>query len=105
MSEKLSIKENKLTIKVNVAGRLYSLSIKRGEEKQEELIRKAAEKINNKIKLYRDKFAGKDTFDLLSMSSLQIIKELIAEQQEANIDSIVEDLKDLSEEIDRIQEV
>lgn len=104
MSEKLTIKENKLTIKVNVAGRIYSLSIKRGEEKQEELIRKAAERINIKIEQYRERFNNKDTFDLLAMSSLQLVKELIAEQQESRIETIIEDMKDLSEEIDQLQE-
>ena len=44
MDYKSKLEDKRLTIKVNVAGRFYSLSIKRGEEYREELIRKAAER-------------------------------------------------------------
>lgn len=105
MSEKLSIKnDKKLTIRVNVAGRMYSLSIKRGEEYQEEVIRKAANKINKKIEQYRERFSGHDTLDFLAMSSLQLVKELIAEQKNNDTTSLIEDIKDLNEEIDELLE-
>lgn len=104
MDYKSKIEEKRLTIKVNVAGRFYSLSIKRGEEYREELIRKAAESINKKIEQYRGKFASYDTQDYLAIASLQIVKELIAEKDSSGLESIIEDIKDLNEEIDQLQE-
>lgn len=59
---------NELTITVKIADRPYRLTIKRDEE---EIIRKAAELINKKVKDYSDNYAFKDKQDLLAMVSLQ----------------------------------
>lgn len=104
MTEQLLNKNEKLTINVLVAGRTYSLSIDRGAEYQEEIIRKAADKINKKIEKYRERFAGHDTLDFLAMSSLQLVKELIAEQNDNDIEPLIERIKDLNEEIDELIE-
>ena len=55
---------SQLSIKVNIAGRTYPLTIERSEE---EMIRKAADKINESIKDLKENYAVKDIQDLLAM--------------------------------------
>jgi cell division protein ZapA len=59
---------DELTISVAIADRPYRLTIKRSEE---EIIRKAANEINQSIKYYSDNFAYNDRQDLLAMVALE----------------------------------
>ena len=56
-----------LSIKVNIGGRVYPLTI---DPKEEESIRKAAESINNNIKELQNNYAVRDTQDLFSQLGL-----------------------------------
>jgi len=60
---------SELSIKVNIAGRIYPLTIKRNEE---QAVRNAAKEIENNIKNLQDNYAVKDKQDLLAMTALQI---------------------------------
>jgi cell division protein ZapA len=57
-----------LSIKVNIANRVYPLTVKPEEE---ESIRKAVKAINEMIKEFEHNYAVKDTQDLLAMCALQ----------------------------------
>jgi cell division protein ZapA len=71
--------DEKLSIKVNVADRYYPLKIDRDDE---EKIRKAAKLINEKVFLYKQKYADKDTQDFLAMAALQfVIRNLEVEEK------------------------
>ena len=59
---------SELSIKLNIANRVYPLTIKREEE---EAIRKTARMINDKIKEYESDYAVKDKQDLLAMCALE----------------------------------
>ena len=59
---------SELSIKLNIANRVYPLTIKRTEE---EGIRKTAKMINEKIKEYESDYAVKDKQDLLAMCALE----------------------------------
>lgn len=59
---------DELTISVTIADRPYRLTIKRAEE---EMIRRAANEINKKLKQYSDSFAFNDKQDLLAMVALE----------------------------------
>lgn len=58
-----------LSIKIKIANRVYPLTI---EPKEEEGIRKAADKINESIIEYKKMYATKDLQDLLAMVLLEI---------------------------------
>ncbi len=60
--------QTKQNIKVIIGGRPYNLAVLRGEE---ELVRKAAERINETIKQYAETFQYKDQQDLFAMTALQ----------------------------------
>ena len=93
---------DKLTIKVNIVGRTYSLTIKKEEE---ESLRKATQLINSKISQYREKHASADPIDLLAVTAVQFTVELLeAEKKEMEktnaIESIIEEVKKVNKRLD-----
>ena len=56
-----------ISIKINIADRVYPLKVNIEEE---EVIRRAAKVINDRIKEYQDNYAVRDKQDLLSMCVL-----------------------------------
>jgi cell division protein ZapA len=82
------------TISVNIADRPYRLTIKREEE---EVIRKAANKINEKVKNYSANYAFNDKQDLLAMVALEeATVALNNEHKLSDIDnSVVNDLNEI----------
>lgn len=69
----------KLSIRIQIGGRQYPLSI---APEKEEVIRKAAKLLNERMKSYQENFAVQDTQDLLSMSALEIGVRLMELEQE-----------------------
>lgn len=73
----------KLSIRIQIGGRQYPLSI---APEKEEVIRKAAKLLNERMKSYQDNFAVQDTQDLLSMSALEIgVRLMEMEQQKSEM--------------------
>ncbi len=81
-----------LSIKVNIAGRTYPLTINREEE---EAIRKAALAINKNIEELKANYAVRDAQDLLAMTALQFTTELQKETKSVEHEQLLSDLKDL----------
>ena len=77
-----------LKIKVNVANRVYPLTINRNDE---EGVRKAVKNIANRLKIYEAKFEARDTQDLLSMCLLEMAIKLLGDEQKLKVDSSFED--------------
>lgn len=82
-----------LSIKVNIAGRTYPLTIDRSEE---ESIRKAADAINKNIKDLQSNYAVRDMQDLIAMTSLQFSTDLLkqtksVEQEQEQLEIIALD--------------
>lgn len=61
-----------LAIKIRIYDRQYPMKV---HPKDEILIRKAAETINNQLKAYQEKFAHIDTQDLLAMVAFDCLVE------------------------------
>ncbi len=75
-----------ISIKINIADRVYPLKVSTEEE---EIIRRAAKLINDRIKDYQENYAVKDKQDLLSMcvlhyatTSLKAEKQVMIEDTE-----------------------
>ncbi len=64
--------ENEISIKVNICDRFYPLRLKPSEE---ESVRMAAKKINERAKFYIDNFSVQDKQDALSMIALEFATE------------------------------
>ncbi|MBS1531036.1 MAG: cell division protein ZapA [Bacteroidetes bacterium] len=75
-----------ISIKINIADRVYPLKVNMEEE---EIIRRAAKLINDRIREYQENYAVRDKQDLLSMavlhyatSSLKAEKKVMAEDSD-----------------------
>lgn len=88
--------DDKLTIRVNVADRYYPLRIVR---KDEEKIRQAAKRINDKILLYKQKYSDKDIQDFLAMAALQYVVKVIDSEDQVDLIPILEELEALDNEM------
>ncbi len=89
--------EDKLSIRINLADRYYPLKI---EAKDEERIRRAAKLINEKILQYRQRYVDKDNQDFLAMAALQFVIKYLEIEENADNQPIMEDLKELNEELE-----
>lgn len=67
------MQNEKIKIKINVAGRLYPLTIM---PKEEEAVRKAGKDLNDMIKNFEDNYAVNDKQDVLSMCALMLASKL-----------------------------
>lgn len=85
------------TIGVNIAGRLYKMTI---NPSNEEIVTKAANRINEKVNDFSKNYAFKDSQDLLAMVALQFTTELI--QQKAPKDALSPQLVEQLKEIENL---
>lgn len=89
---------SELSIKVNIASRVYPLSVLREEEEE---VRKAANYINERIKALEAGFAVKDKVDLFAMLVLELTLEKGHGKKALEDDQVSEKIKSL---INRIEE-
>ena len=76
-----------ISIKINIADRVYPLKI---NVEEEEVVRRAAKLINDRIKEYQENYAVKDKQDLLSMCVLHYATSTLkAEKKASNEDTEV----------------
>ena len=86
---------SKLSIKVNIGNRVYPLTIDREEE---ELIRKAAKRVNDNMKQLESTYSVSDKQDLLAMTALFFSNKAL------EVDDKIEDISDtVSEKLDTIE--
>ena len=77
----------KLKIKLSIANRVYPLTI---DSKQEEGLRKAAQKIDAMIKQFEQSYSVRDKQDVLAMCALQFASKLeISQLEESATDTEV----------------
>ena len=89
--------DDKLSIKVNVAERYYPLRI---ERENEEMVRRAARMINEKVLQYKQKYIDKDTQDFIAMAALQFVIKLIESENKADASPLEESLREMNNELD-----
>lgn len=77
---------SEVSIKVNIAGRIYPLTVSSEEEAG---IRKAEQAIDESIQVFQKNYAVKDKQDLLAMAALQMSAKAQV-QQEPKIERVIE---------------
>ncbi len=90
------LSDSKLSIKINIADRYYPLRIVR---KDEEKIRNAAKRINEKVLYYKQRYADRDVQDALSMATLQFVIRLLELEENKAAPPIVDELNRLDKEL------
>lgn len=91
----MDVKE-KLSIRVNVADRYYPLKIDR---KDEERIRKAAKRINEKLIQYKQRYIDKDSQDFLAMASLQFVTQVLDYEDKHDMEPLEENIMNINQEL------
>ncbi|NVK26834.1 MAG: cell division protein ZapA [Flavobacteriia bacterium] len=88
-----------LKIKVNIAQRVYPLTIRRDEE---ERVRKAVAAINEAVKRFEERYAVSDKQDVLAMCTLQFATQYLGLKrgEEGVIAPLEEALKGLEVQLD-----
>ena len=86
-----------ISIKITIADRVYPLKVNMEEE---ELVRRAAKIINERIKDYQENYAVRDKQDLLSMAVLHYATAVLktehkVQQQDTNVVAKVDELNHL----------
>jgi cell division protein ZapA (FtsZ GTPase activity inhibitor) len=81
-----------LTIKVMIGGRTYPLTIKREDE---EIVRKAAKMIEEKIRDFELNYSVSDKQDLLAMCALQHANQIITAEEKGEPDEVEQAIKQL----------
>jgi len=93
--------DDTFTINLYIADKHYPLRIKRSEE---EIVRKAARLINDKIALYRTHYKVEDTElelkDLLAMAACQIAIQAIKAEDRTDSSPIAESITQLNKELE-----
>ena len=92
--------DSKLSIRVNVDGRIYPMTVKRTDE---ENIRKAVSLINEKLKMYKLKYNtldGKDSFDFLAMVAIDFVAKYFCTQNTTSDTELLSELQILSGDIE-----
>ena len=84
------------SIKVTIAERTYTLQVKSPEH--EEMIRKAVDDINRRVKFYLDKFPTKGMVEVLSLVALNVGIQNCGLQKQ--VDSAMEDEATLLKELE-----
>ena len=89
---------SELSIELNIAGRIYPLTIRRDEE---ESIRKAAKNIEDSVKSFQENYAVRDKQDLLAMTALQLATQLIKPQSAQEKSDLTKELEQLNLELQK----
>jgi cell division protein ZapA len=89
--------DEEFSIRVKVADRYYPLRIAR---KDEEMVRMAAQGINDKLLQYEKRYADMDSQDFLAMALLQYGVKLINCEKNADISSLLEDIGEINRELE-----
>ncbi len=84
--------EEKLSIKISIADRYYPLKIAREDE---EIVRAAAQRINQKIEQFNVKYSGQDSQDALAMATLQFVLSLLRYEKDDETGNIMNEIVSL----------
>ncbi|PTN02045.1 cell division protein ZapA [Mangrovibacterium marinum] len=89
---------DKLSINININGRIYPLKIDRNED-EEARIRKAAKMINDIILEYKKKYVNQDSQDFLAMTAFQFVLKNLELEEQGDESPIVEEIRLLDEQL------
>lgn len=88
--------EEHFTIRVQLDGKYYPLTILRSDEGK---IRKAAKQLNDTIERYKKRFGTGDKYDYLAMAAIQLVSQLADLQEQRNVNPVFDVLRELDEDL------
>ena len=95
------MKNDEFEIKLDVAGRQYPVMIKRGDEQQEFLVRKAAKRVQQHVIQHRQHYAKTvEERDLLAMIAIQLALEVIILENKNDTKPFTQKIQQLTETLE-----
>jgi len=95
------MKNDEFEIKLDVSGRQYPVMIKRGDEQQEFLIRKAAKRVQQHVIQHRQRYAKMvEDRDLLAMVAIQLALEVIILENKNDTKPFTQKIQQLTETLE-----
>lgn len=92
--------DEKFNISIKIAERIYQVSINRGEEKREEMIRNAAGMINDSIMNFRQRrYINKDDQDYLAMTAIQLAVKILENESDNELTPLIKEMKKINYEL------
>lgn len=92
--------DDKIKIQLIVAGKDYTLNLPSEKREDEELIRKAAKQINEKLKKYREIYSSVESERIIGMVALDFATERLREQRNNDTAPLTERVKELNKQLD-----
>ena len=95
------MKNDEFVINLEVAGRTYPATIKRGNEQEEFLMRKAAKRVQQNVIQYKQYFAKSvEDRDLLAMIAIQLALEVVSLEDRNDTKPFTRKIQKLTETLD-----
>lgn len=95
--------DEKFNITIKIGDREYPVSINRNDSSKEEIIRKAAQRINDSLDFYRSKgFKNKDEQDYMALSLITFVVKLMEMESRENLAPVINDLKKINFKIEEV---
>lgn len=88
--------DDHFTIRVQVDGKYYPITIHRSDEGK---IRQAAKQLNDKIELYKKRFGAGEKYDYLAMAAIQLATQLVDLKEQRNVNPVFDVLRELDEDL------
>jgi cell division protein ZapA len=96
------VKDDEFVINLEVAGRIYPVKIKRGDEQEEFLIRKAAKRVQQDVLQFKQYFAKTvENRDLLAMVAMQLAVDVISLEEINETEPYTRKIQQLTEMLDK----
>lgn len=90
-------------IKINIGDRHYPVNINRGDSGREEIIRKAANKINETFLQFKNKkYVNRDEQDFLAMTALQLAVKFFEDEDKKDIGPTLNRIRILDRKMEEI---
>lgn len=85
---------DKLSININIDGRVFPLTIIREDE---EKYRKAAKIVNDTVLQYKKRYANHDARDFLAMTAFQFVLKNLDMEEQADESPFIEEIEKLNQ--------
>ena len=95
------MKNDEFVINLEIAGRTYPVTIKRGDEQEEFLIRRATKRVQQNVIQYRQHFdKSSDDRDILAMIAIQLATEVVLLEEKNDTKPFTRKIQQLTETLE-----
>ena len=90
--------DDRLSINITIDGKQYPMKV---ERKEEEKIRAAAKLINERLNVYKSRYAALgDRFDYLVMVSIELVTKFLNKEEKTDNNDLISELRIMTSEVD-----